>query len=423
MIEEAAQGQKKEGGGYGNFDFDVVLRFFPEMKADFEEICLYGEATKAEFLSSIQRGISPLEIKALNSKIISSHLENIFGNAPELISTARTYIRKFGDNSAKELSDLARLVGNSFTPNELTLILNRKIGIPNTVAAAESEVVAQATLIIDNLDFSVTVPETENKSNEAFSVNFGKKVENTNDTNQPDIKMPQEVHLASNMLDVTVPSSNSRIYPEFVVPVIATSSNSVALNLAPNESAKTNKEALLSFSDNKPMQYRRSFFQVFLRFVLFSFATIFIGVVSLGFFSQPIGAWLTLDRGIVLEKSLAAIFKIIKIVSPQFAPQPMDVEAANELNKILNEQYDKCWFDINGSYPDSYVPEVTVEYAENGKIVGQPQVLNLPKTTKELGLANIAIKAVSRCNPIQIPSEYRKFYRDWRKQTVRFQSN
>jgi colicin import membrane protein len=66
------------------------------------------------------------------------------------------------------------------------------------------------------------------------------------------------------------------------------------------------------------------------------------------------------------------------------------------------------------------VPEIRVHYAEDGSLTEAPQLVNPPADPALKALADSALRAVRRCNPLQIPARYQAYYEQWKGRIVRF---
>jgi hypothetical protein len=91
-----------------------------------------------------------------------------------------------------------------------------------------------------------------------------------------------------------------------------------------------------------------------------------------------------------------------------------------QLDALLQDQYKQCWSYIGLAGQTKYVPEVRVEYAQDGTLIGQPALLNPPSDPALRNLADSALRAIRRCNPLHIPAIYQPFYEQWKGRIVRF---
>lgn len=90
------------------------------------------------------------------------------------------------------------------------------------------------------------------------------------------------------------------------------------------------------------------------------------------------------------------------------------------LDGLLQEQYKRCWNYIGVGGQKKYVPEIHVQYAQDGSLIGQPSLLNPPSDPNLRTLAESALRAVRRCDPLHIPAQYQPYYDQWKGRIVRF---
>jgi colicin import membrane protein len=53
-------------------------------------------------------------------------------------------------------------------------------------------------------------------------------------------------------------------------------------------------------------------------------------------------------------------------------------------------------------------------------LIGQPELLNPPSDPNLRSLADSALRAARRCNPLRIPAQYQPYYDQWKGRIVRF---
>jgi colicin import membrane protein len=90
------------------------------------------------------------------------------------------------------------------------------------------------------------------------------------------------------------------------------------------------------------------------------------------------------------------------------------------LDGLLQDQYKQCWSYLGMSSGQRYIPQIKVEYAKDGALVGQPSLLNPPSDPSLNTLAESAVRAVRRCNPLKIPAQYQPYFEQWRARILRF---
>ena len=91
-----------------------------------------------------------------------------------------------------------------------------------------------------------------------------------------------------------------------------------------------------------------------------------------------------------------------------------------QLDGLLQDQYKQCWSYLGLSSGQRYIPQIKVEYTRDGGLVGQPALLNPPSDPALKSLAESALRAVRRCDPLKIPAQYKPYFEQWRARILRF---
>lgn len=91
-----------------------------------------------------------------------------------------------------------------------------------------------------------------------------------------------------------------------------------------------------------------------------------------------------------------------------------------QLDQILIDQYHGCWSYFGLGAAQSYVPEVRVHLNQDGSLEGTPVLMNPPSDPNLRSLADSAMRAVEKCNPMKIPARFAPYYEQWAKRVVRF---
>ena len=97
-------------------------------------------------------------------------------------------------------------------------------------------------------------------------------------------------------------------------------------------------------------------------------------------------------------------------VPPKCPPSLWD-----QLDALLQQQYKRCWNFAGLGGQQKYIPEVHVQYTLDGSLIGQPVLLNPPSDPNLRALAESAMRAVRRCDPLRIPSQYQLYYDQWKR--------
>lgn len=112
--------------------------------------------------------------------------------------------------------------------------------------------------------------------------------------------------------------------------------------------------------------------------------------------------------------------QLASLGSPTASAAKMSLSLWDQLDGLLQEQYKRCWNFIGRSGQQKYVPEIHVQYTPEGALIGEPQLLNPPSDPNLRALAESAMRAVRRCDPLRIPAQFQPYYEQWRGRIVRF---
>jgi hypothetical protein len=105
--------------------------------------------------------------------------------------------------------------------------------------------------------------------------------------------------------------------------------------------------------------------------------------------------------------------------APNASAARMSPSMWDSLDGLMREQYKKCWSYI-GLNAQKYVAQIRVRYAQDGSLQAEPALLNPPSDPNLRNLAESAMRAVRRCNPMHIPAAYMPYYEQWKGRVVRF---
>ncbi len=109
--------------------------------------------------------------------------------------------------------------------------------------------------------------------------------------------------------------------------------------------------------------------------------------------------------------------------APSASAPKMSPSMSAQLNGMLIEQYKRCWTYIGNAQGSQFQPQVSVSYSQSGGLVGRPSLRNRPTDPALQSLADSALRAVQRCNPLQIPAQYMPYYNEWKDLILRFDPN
>jgi colicin import membrane protein len=99
----------------------------------------------------------------------------------------------------------------------------------------------------------------------------------------------------------------------------------------------------------------------------------------------------------------------------------MSVSLENALNEWFRDSYKNCW-NLPPSNPvgENYVFDVRVTFNPDGSLATRPVMLNPPHDPEWRAHADSVMRAVQRCNPLHIPTQYAPFFDQWRSKTIHF---
>ncbi len=105
---------------------------------------------------------------------------------------------------------------------------------------------------------------------------------------------------------------------------------------------------------------------------------------------------------------------------PQHAPRlSPSLEAA--LDSWFKDAYMNCW-SPPPTMPegDVYIPEVKVQFNNDGSLAGTPVLLNPPSDRGWRAHAESALRAALKCNPMKVPAQFAPYFEQWRTKTIHF---
>jgi colicin import membrane protein len=112
--------------------------------------------------------------------------------------------------------------------------------------------------------------------------------------------------------------------------------------------------------------------------------------------------------------------QLASLGSPTASAAKMSPSLWDQLDGMLQEQYKRCWNNAGLGGQQKYIPEIHVQYTPDGLLIGQPVLLNPPSDPNSRSLAESAMRAVRRCDPLRIPAQYQPYYDQWKGRIVRF---
>lgn len=106
--------------------------------------------------------------------------------------------------------------------------------------------------------------------------------------------------------------------------------------------------------------------------------------------------------------------------APNASAEKMSPSLWGQLDGLLQEQYKRCWNYAGLAQGQKYIPQISVSYSRDGSLQGQPRLMNPPSDPAMRSLADSAMRAVQRCNPLRIPAQFAPYYDEWKGRVLRF---
>ena len=99
----------------------------------------------------------------------------------------------------------------------------------------------------------------------------------------------------------------------------------------------------------------------------------------------------------------------------------MSVTMRSAMDDWFRDTYLSCW-NRPPTIPEggAYVPEVKLDYNSDGTLATNPVLLNPPSDPAWRPLAESAVRAALKCNPLRVPAQYAPYFDDWRAKTIHF---
>ena len=129
-------------------------------------------------------------------------------------------------------------------------------------------------------------------------------------------------------------------------------------------------------------------------------------------FRRPILALTTIASGIALSACNS------DRRSPDLTAR-MSPELVRQFDEIVEAQYRQCWHYLGPDIPD-YKPAVQITLDIDGRLVGDPVLVNRPSGPSQSALADQALKAVQQCRLLVVPARFKPYHTMWQRRTLRF---
>jgi len=105
--------------------------------------------------------------------------------------------------------------------------------------------------------------------------------------------------------------------------------------------------------------------------------------------------------------------------APTASAARMSPSLMGQLDGLKQDRYKQCWTYV-GMAATRYIPQIKVEFAVNGALTSEPVLLNPPGDPNLRTLAESALRAVRRCDPMPIPAQFAPYHQEWKSRILRF---
>ena len=107
--------------------------------------------------------------------------------------------------------------------------------------------------------------------------------------------------------------------------------------------------------------------------------------------------------------------------SPTANAQRMSPSLQAQMDGWFQDRFRDCWTTpISEPAGPKYVPMVRVPLNLDGSLSGDPILINPPSDPAWRPLAESAVRAVRKCNPLPVPDRFKPYYDAWKGRVVQF---
>jgi hypothetical protein len=120
----------------------------------------------------------------------------------------------------------------------------------------------------------------------------------------------------------------------------------------------------------------------------------------------------------------AAARRVDEVAVPAKAvasPKPIVAQRDPVLDAWFIKSYLRCWTPPS-SLPqgEKYAAQIRVVHNSDGSLAASPHLVNPPSDPDWRAYADSAVRAVNKCNPLQVPTRYAPHFDQWKKMTLYF---
>ena len=106
--------------------------------------------------------------------------------------------------------------------------------------------------------------------------------------------------------------------------------------------------------------------------------------------------------------------------SPTASAARMSPSVLAGLDGLMQDQYKACWSYFGLTSGPKYVAQIRVRFAQDGSLNAEPVLINPPSDPALRSLADSAMRAVRKCNPLRVPVAYAPYYNEWKARVINF---
>lgn len=114
---------------------------------------------------------------------------------------------------------------------------------------------------------------------------------------------------------------------------------------------------------------------------------------------------------------------VASLGAPNASAAKMSPTLGAEFDNFLKETYHRCWEVPVAEQRPNYEPIVRIELRKDGSLGANPVLTNPAYDPTSQALADSAMRAVRKCNPLNIPAKFLSFYDEWQVVNVKLNPN
>lgn len=113
--------------------------------------------------------------------------------------------------------------------------------------------------------------------------------------------------------------------------------------------------------------------------------------------------------------------QVASIGSPTASASVMSPSLQAQMDGWFQDRFHDCWTQpITVPAGPKYMPMIRVPLNPDGSLAAEPTLLNPPSDPAWRPLAESALRAVRKCDPLPVPARFKPYYDAWRDRAVRF---